>query len=196
MKKRCNYSLLIIVLFLVLGPKANAQIIYDSIVIEYFLTNGGVSDRYTLFPNGRPQYESVNREPAILVECTENVMSAIRKWSGTGIVYSENRRQRYLLEKDFLVNDSTGESYYNTILNSCIYVMNSNGDIWEVKSKDRDSISEGYAICRIIIYNKFINGHRTITTYQFDHYYTDVFRNEYQQMLTAMYRIKRIPQQY
>ena len=194
MKKESKLSILLLLLCLVVGQKSNACNIYDSIVIEYFFANGGSFDRFVLYPNGLP--DGAYGDPTISVECEDNFMSAIRKRSGRGFTYLMTQKQKFMLEKDFLVDDSSGESYYCTILNSCIDIVNSNGDIWKTKGVSRDSISEGYAICRIIIYNRFIDGHRTVATYQFDQYHDDIFRDEYLKLLNAMNSIKQLPHKY
>lgn len=99
----------------------NAQTAYDSIVIQYFLTTGGDYDRITIYPHGLNNVFEYDTTPSTRVECTENITTALRKRPGTGIVYSESRQKEFLLENEFMI-DNSGESYFEKIMSFCRFV--------------------------------------------------------------------------
>ena len=194
MKK--NFNALILLLLFFCGVKnINAQTTYDSIVIQYFLTNGGEDIQIIIYPHGLNDVFEYDTTPSIRVECTENITAALQKRSGTGIVYSETRQKWFLLKDEFLI-DSSGESYFEKIMSSCSFIKNTDGNIWVNKSNAHDGISEGYAVCGIRFYGSYVNNRSTTTDYHFVHHSTDVFREEYLNFISLLKELCDIPQHY
>lgn len=200
----CNYlskrliliALLLIIRIVVPENRMYAQSIYDSIVVEYFLSDGSDYYRFTLLPEVVNDYHEYKTPPAIHVECTENRTTAIRKHPGTGFVYMETRNKDFTLKNDFLIDDTSGESYFDRLMSLAVQIRTMDGNIWLSKSGERDSVVEGYAICRIIYYDRFTHNRMATTKYQFEHYTSDVFREEYRTFVAILKKIIDIPNQY
>ncbi len=200
-KKADNTMKNLKVVFLVLllfccAKNTDAQTSYDSIVIQYGLPNGGEDIYITVYPHGENNVFEYDTTPSIRVECTENRAAALRKRSGTGIVYSETRQKWFLLKNDFLINDSSGESYFEKIIAFCWFIKNTDGNIWVTKSETHDGISEGYAICNICFYGSSVNNKCITTDYHFVHHSTDVFQEEYLNFISLLKELCDIPQYY
>ena len=192
MKKNINTFFLLLLFFC--GVKdLNAQVAYDSIVIQYSTTNGGEHNCITIYPHGLNDVFEYDTTPSIRVECTENITAALQKRSGTGIVYSETRQKWFLLKDEFLI-DSSGESYLEKIMESCWFIKNTDGNIWVNKCKTHDEISEGYAICGICFYGSCLNNKSTTIDYHFVHHSSDVFREEYLIFISLLKELGNIPQ--
>ncbi len=192
MKKNINTFFLLLLFFC--GVKdLNAQVAYDSIVIQYSTTNGGEHNCITIYPHGLNDVFEYDTTPSIRVECTENITAALQKRSGTGIVYSETRQKWFLLKDEFLI-DSSGESYFEKIMSSCSFIKNTDGNIWVNKCKTHDEISEGYAICGICFYGSCLNNKSTTIDYHFVHHSSDVFREEYLIFISLLKELGNIPQ--
>jgi len=172
-----------------------AQTIFDSIVISYEKTGDGMICRYTLLPEGLPMYE-FNDGPVMSVECQEHIMVPLLKRSGVGCAYTETRHINYLLEHEFLTNDTSKYSYFEDLYNLCLSVHKMKGDVWINKSNMRDSIAEGYAVCHIYYYEKCVDNHQTTTVYIIEHFSQDVFRMEYTRLLATLNKINNIPMWY
>lgn len=195
MKK--NIKTLFLLLLFFCGVKdLNAQVTYDSIVIQYFTINGGEYNCITIYPHGLNDVFEYDTTPAIRVECTEKRTAALRKRSGTGIVYSETQQKCFLLKNDFLMNDSSGESYFEKIMSFCFFIKNTDGNIWVSKCNAHDEISEGYAVCSIRFYGSSLNNRSTIIDYHFVHHGLDVFREEYLNFIFLLKEISNIPKYY
>ena len=193
MKKNINTFFLLLLFFC--GVKdLNAQVAYDSIVIQYSTTNGGEHNCITIYPHGLNNVFEYDTTPLIRVECMEKRTAALRKSSGTGIVYSETLQKSFLLKNDFLINDSSGESYFEKIMESCWFIKNTDGNIWVNKCKTHDEISEGYAICGICFYGSCLNNKSTTIDYHFVHHSSDVFREEYLIFISLLKELGNIPQ--
>lgn len=191
---RIRLKILLCAVFLFFIETAiNAQTSYDSIVIEYFTANGGEYDRFCIFPKGTQQYGEDENTPSVSVECMENLAVALRKRSGMGTVYTETCQKSFVLKNDLLTNDSTGESYYEKLLSTCMYIMKSDGDIWIAKSNARDSVYDGYAICRISFCGEFSINRQIVITYQFELYESDIFREEFLSLLKILTEVHNIP---
>lgn len=181
------------IISLAIGNVLNAQTVFDSIVIESFLANGGEYNRIGIYPKGVHLYNEDEMSPAISVKCNEYYAAALRKRSGAGSVYTETRQKTFILDNDLLINDNTGESYYERLISACMFILESDGNIWNSKSKKHESTAEEYDICRIFFYESFSSNRQVIISYQFEVYDSDMFRDDFLRLLKLLKEIYDIP---